>query len=113
MPLKLEWIWVLSMQELFQFMMIFQRIYSNLLKVSLRFEICLLHLDCMFNKSSDATEKLLEYAEKSKNTGTTEKVTAELDWRTKPVGERLTYSLVKGIVDYIDKDTEEARIAVS
>jgi 5-methyltetrahydrofolate--homocysteine methyltransferase len=66
----------------------------------------------IFNKSSDATDKLLEYAEQAKKKGK-EKVENLLEWRTKPVEERLSYSLVKGIVDYIEADTEEARVNVS
>ena len=31
------------------------------------------------------------------------------EWRTKPASERLKYALIKGIVDFIDQDTEEAR----
>lgn len=69
--------------------------------------------DSIFNRSPDSTEKLLEYAEASKKKGKEEKVVAGPDWRSKPVEERLTHSLVKGIVDFIEADTEEARALVS
>lgn len=68
--------------------------------------------DSIFNRSSDSTEKLLAYAENTKNNKSTDNKAAELDWRTKPVAERLAHSLIKGIVEFIDKDTEEARLMV-
>jgi len=37
------------------------------------------------------------------------KVVDKLEWRTKPVGERLTHALVKGIAEFVEDDTEEAR----
>ena len=63
--------------------------------------------DVIFNRKKEATENLLEYAEtvKGKNKGETKSE----EWRDFPVEERLTHSLVKGIVDYIEQDTEEAR----
>eukprot|EP00026_Physarum_polycephalum_P000861 Phypoly_transcript_00862.p1 GENE.Phypoly_transcript_00862~~Phypoly_transcript_00862.p1 ORF type:complete len:1261 (+),score=203.53 Phypoly_transcript_00862:42-3785(+) len=64
--------------------------------------------DAILNRSSDATEKLLEYAQREKSTGPKEKAVQE-EWRTKPVQSRLEHALVKGIVDYIVEDTEEAR----
>tara|TARA_B100000768_G_scaffold66038_1_gene63431 strand:+ start:299 stop:538 length:240 start_codon:yes stop_codon:yes gene_type:complete len=39
----------------------------------------------------------------------TAKVVDKLEWRTKPVGERLTHALVKGIAEFVEGDTEEAR----
>eukprot|EP01132_Coremiostelium_polycephalum_P011877 gene11877-14527_t len=63
--------------------------------------------DAILNRTSDATEKLLEYAQKSAKT---EKTSTEVEeWRTKPVGERITHALVKGITSHIIEDTEEAR----
>ena len=54
-----------------------------------------------------ATERLVEFAETVKSQG---KVAVKDEaWRNAPVEERLTHALVKGIVDYIDADTEEAR----
>eukprot|EP01114_Cavostelium_apophysatum_P001273 TRINITY_DN1107_c0_g1_i1.p1 TRINITY_DN1107_c0_g1~~TRINITY_DN1107_c0_g1_i1.p1 ORF type:complete len:1245 (-),score=428.66 TRINITY_DN1107_c0_g1_i1:22-3756(-) len=66
--------------------------------------------DSIFDRTPDATEKLLAYAEGSKKKSADKTPGAELDWRNKPVNERLSYSLVKGIVEFIEKDTEEARV---
>jgi len=63
--------------------------------------------DVLLDRKDDATERLLEYAEKVKGKGK-EKVVDEA-WRNAPVEERLSHALVKGIIDYIDVDTEEAR----
>lgn len=92
--------------------------------------------NCIFNKRPDATEQLLEYAAKSKGAGMhtptfngtnserniyshlfyfllviykLAKTEAVEEWRNDTVEKRLTYALVKGIVKYIDEDTEEAR----
>jgi 5-methyltetrahydrofolate--homocysteine methyltransferase len=66
--------------------------------------------DVLLNRREDATERLVDYAEKikSENEGITEK--KEEAWREKPVEERIKHSLVKGIVDYIVDDVEEARL---
>lgn len=64
--------------------------------------------DVILNRRDDATERLVDYAEEIKGTDTkTEKKTAE--WREKPVEERIKHALVKGIVDHIVDDVEEAR----
>ncbi|NPA45134.1 MAG: methionine synthase [Chlorobi bacterium] len=63
--------------------------------------------DVVLNRTKNATEKLIEYAETVKNTDKKEKKTE--DWRKKSVDERLSYSLVKGITEFIDEDVEEAR----
>jgi 5-methyltetrahydrofolate--homocysteine methyltransferase len=63
--------------------------------------------DVLLNRRPDATERLLSFAETVKQKGKQEKV--DEAWRSKTVEERLSYALVKGIVDYIDADTEEAR----
>lgn len=64
--------------------------------------------DVLFNKNSDATENLVNYAESIKDQGKkTEKVQDE--WRSFDVKERLKHSLIKGITDFIDQDVEEAR----
>lgn len=63
--------------------------------------------DVLLNRRSDATERLLAFAEKVKGSG---KVKVEdNEWRKTTVEERLKHALVKGIVDYIEEDTEEAR----
>ncbi len=64
--------------------------------------------DLLLNRRPDATDRLIELAEQYKGKGKKHEG-ANLEWREKPVGERLSYSLVKGIVDYIEADTEEVR----
>jgi len=63
--------------------------------------------DVLLNRRDDATERLVEFAEKVKAKDKTP--VADKAWRKEPVEERLKHALVKGIVDYIDADTEEAR----
>lgn len=65
--------------------------------------------DVLFNRRPDATDRLTAYAEKVKRGG--KKIVKDLAWRKEPVQERLAYALVKGITEYIDADTEEARQA--
>jgi 5-methyltetrahydrofolate--homocysteine methyltransferase len=63
--------------------------------------------DVLLNRRDDATERLVEFAENVKAKDKTP--VADKAWRKEPVEERLKHALVKGIVDYIDVDTEEAR----
>ncbi len=63
--------------------------------------------DALLNRRDDATERLIEFAENVKAKDKTP--VAHDAWREEPVEERLKHALVKGIVDYIDTDTEEAR----
>jgi 5-methyltetrahydrofolate--homocysteine methyltransferase len=63
--------------------------------------------DVLLNRRDDATERLVEFAEGVKAIGKTP-VEKEA-WRQAPVEERLSHALVKGIVDFIESDTEEAR----
>ena len=63
--------------------------------------------DVILNRSSDATERLVSYAETVKAKDKEEK--KDDAWRTHAVEERLKHALVNGITDYIDADTEEAR----
>lgn len=63
--------------------------------------------DVLLNRRPDATERLVEFAETVKNKGK-EQVKDDA-WRKLEVRQRLTHALVKGITDYIDEDTEEAR----
>ncbi|MCH2042880.1 MAG: methionine synthase [Saprospiraceae bacterium] len=63
--------------------------------------------DLIFNRNAEATERLMEYAERVKGTGKKRQV--DLSWRELPVRERLTHALVKGITKYIIEDTEEVR----
>ena len=63
--------------------------------------------DVLLNRRPDATERLLEFAETVKTGG---KATVKDEaWRRGSVDERLMHALLKGITDYIDEDTEEAR----
>jgi 5-methyltetrahydrofolate--homocysteine methyltransferase len=63
--------------------------------------------DVLLNRRDDATERLVDFAE---NVKAKDKIpVADKAWRKEPVGERLKHALVKGIIDYIDVDTEEAR----
>lgn len=64
--------------------------------------------DVVLDRRDDATERLLEFAETLKAKGKKEVVDEE--WRKGTVEDRLTHALVKGLVDFIDQDTEEARI---
>jgi 5-methyltetrahydrofolate--homocysteine methyltransferase len=63
--------------------------------------------DVLFDRRSDATERLVEYA--SQVTGGATRRELDLAWREGPVEERLAHALVHGIVDFIEEDTEEAR----
>jgi 5-methyltetrahydrofolate--homocysteine methyltransferase len=63
--------------------------------------------DVLFDRRPDATERLVEYAGRVKGEATKREV--DLSWREAPVGERLSYALVHGVVDFIEEDTEEAR----
>ncbi|HEY1476709.1 MAG TPA: methionine synthase, partial [Chthoniobacterales bacterium] len=63
--------------------------------------------DVLLNRRPDATERLVDFAEKVKSSG---KIQAKDEaWRSAPVEERLSHALIKGIVEYIEQDTEEAR----
>jgi len=63
--------------------------------------------DVLLNRRDDATERLIEFAERVKAKG--KAPVADETWRKQAVEERLKHALVKGITDYIDGDTEEAR----
>ena len=63
--------------------------------------------DVLLNRRDDATERLVDFAERVKAKG--KAPVKDEAWRAEPVEERLKHALVKGIVDYIDVDTEEAR----
>ena len=64
--------------------------------------------DVLFDRTDDATENLISYAEQIKGAG--KKVEREVLWRNESLEERIKYSLVKGVVDFIDTDMEEARL---
>jgi 5-methyltetrahydrofolate--homocysteine methyltransferase len=63
--------------------------------------------DVILNRRPDATERLLEMAERVKGSGKKKEI--DLAWRAKPVEERLSHALVSGTVDFIEADVEEAR----
>ncbi len=63
--------------------------------------------DVLLNRRDDATERLLDFAESFK--GETKTREKDIAWREDPVGKRIEHALVKGIVDFIEEDTEEAR----
>ena len=66
--------------------------------------------DVILNRRSDATDRLLEIADKYK-AGAGAARAVDLSWRGADVNKRLAHALVNGITDYIDADTEEARAA--
>ncbi len=64
--------------------------------------------DVLLDRRDDATERLLDFAQKVK--GDVKKQVVDDAWRKDPVEKRLSHALVKGIVEYIEEDTEEARV---
>jgi 5-methyltetrahydrofolate--homocysteine methyltransferase len=66
--------------------------------------------DVVLNRRDDATERLLEVADKYLGSKTAEADARDLEWRTWPVEKRLEHALVKGIVEFIEEDTEAARL---
>ncbi len=80
-------------------------VYDDL-KPDLR-ELC---EDVVLNRRPDATDRLLEAADRFKGGGA-KKQAPDLSWRERPVAERLKHALIHGIADFIDEDTEEARRA--
>jgi 5-methyltetrahydrofolate--homocysteine methyltransferase len=79
--------------------------------------------EVILNESSDGNhvDRLIDYAKKEKErldelkdqgeagSGAAKKEKKVEEWRVKPVEERLKHALIKGIIDFIDEDTEEAR----
>ncbi len=63
--------------------------------------------DVIFNRRADATERLVELAETVKGDGKVRR--EELAWRREPVESRLAHALVKGVLDHLEEDLEEAR----
>ena len=64
--------------------------------------------DVLLCRKEDATERLLELAQQISGDGKKEE--RNLEWRNQPVEKRLEYALVKGLVEFIEEDTEEARL---
>ncbi len=68
--------------------------------------------DVLLNRRPDSTERLVAHAEELKKRSSGAKETTAVEdaaWRKTPLGERLSHALVKGIVEFIDADIEEAR----
>ncbi len=63
--------------------------------------------DVLLNRRSDATERLVEFANTLSQETRGEKI--EDEWRSGTVEERLKHALIKGVVEFIDQDIEEAR----
>ena len=63
--------------------------------------------DVLLNRRDDATERLVEFADTIKSKG--KEIVRDEEWRNAPVDERLSHALVKGIIEYLDDDVEEAR----
>src|SRR5690606_20371314 len=66
--------------------------------------------DVILNRREDATDRLLALAERYRGAAGKEAAAKDLGWREKSVEERIAHALVNGITDYIDADTEEARL---
>jgi 5-methyltetrahydrofolate--homocysteine methyltransferase len=64
--------------------------------------------DVLFDRREDATDRLVTFAETVSGSATQRVV--DLSWREAPVEQRLSHALVHGIVDFIEADTEEARL---
>lgn len=64
--------------------------------------------DVILNRRPDATERLIEFAEKIKKQDKVQVEEKKDEWRNLPVEERLKHALIKGITDYIDEDIAEA-----
>ena len=65
--------------------------------------------DVVLNRRDDGTERLLDIAERYRETGGAEARKEDLTWREQPVAKRLEHALVKGINKWIVEDAEEAR----
>ena len=64
--------------------------------------------DALFNRRPDATERLVEIADRFRGEGTKREL--DLGWREATVAKRLEWALIHGVVDFIEDDTEEARL---
>lgn len=82
---------------------------AGMLEVYQEIDKTLLELveDVLLNRREDGTERLVEYADTIKSKG--KEVVRDEEWRKGTVQERLSHALVKGIIEYLDADVEEAR----
>ena len=69
--------------------------------------------DVILDRRDDATERLLDFAESVKGTGSKNTEAEVQEWRSGSVQDRITHSLVKGIDAFIEQDVEEARLAAT
>jgi 5-methyltetrahydrofolate--homocysteine methyltransferase len=69
--------------------------------------------DVILNRRDDATERLLDFAESVRGTGSKNTEAEVQEWRSGSVQDRITHSLVKGIDAFIEQDVEEARLAAT
>jgi 5-methyltetrahydrofolate--homocysteine methyltransferase len=67
--------------------------------------------DVIFNRRPDATERLVQFAETVKGAGARQE--HDLTWRSATVERRLAHALVRGVVDFIEQDVEEARLTLA
>jgi 5-methyltetrahydrofolate--homocysteine methyltransferase len=65
--------------------------------------------DVVLNRRPDATERLIAFSEKFKSAAKDDSAAAVEEWRNGTIEDRLKHALLKGITDFIDADTEEAR----
>lgn len=70
-------------------------------------ELLVLVEDVLLNRRDDATERLVEFADTIKSKG--KEIVRNEEWRKESVESRLSHALVKGIIEYLDADVEEAR----
>lgn len=63
--------------------------------------------DVLLDRKEEATERLLEYADRVKNSHKTKE--KDLTWREQTLEKRLEHAMVKGVIEFIEQDTEEAR----
>ena len=66
--------------------------------------------DVVLNRRADATERMLALAERFRSAGGREAKAQNLAWRDEPVEKRIAHALVNGITEFIEADTEEARL---
>ncbi len=69
--------------------------------------------DVVLNRRADAAERLLEIAERFNNKGQEQDPAKVDEWRSLPIRERITHSLVKGLDAFVQDDTEELRAEIS
>ncbi|MFC0283951.1 methionine synthase [Camelimonas abortus] len=66
--------------------------------------------DVVLNRRPDATERLMDVAERYRGGAGRKAREADLTWRTWPVEKRLEHALVNGVAEYVAEDVEEARL---